>query len=39
VLRAADDVLEHSIKSIELEHIEALVSEFERAATSQGDDR
>ena len=36
-IRAADSVLEHSAKSIELEDIEARVAELERAANPKGD--
>jgi len=35
-IRAADSVLEHSAKSIELEDIEARVAELERAANPKG---
>ena len=34
--RAADSVLDHSAKSIEIEDIEARVAELERAADSSG---
>jgi len=38
-VRAADSVLDHSAKAIEIEDIEARVSELERAANPKGEDR